>query len=592
MQLISKKWALVACLYSALILPAFNVAAMAEDGKLTHFQLSNGLDLFVKEDHSRKVAAIQIWVMVGSANENDSERGISHLIEHMAFKGTKTRGVGRISEEIEEIGGEINAYTSLDETVFHIVVPATEASRGLDILTDAVFRPSIDPQELEREKKVVVEEILEGEDRPEDVASRLLFKTAYTRSPYQYPIIGFKDVVEKITRENILDFYKKWYVPENMFLIIVGDVDPLAVSKDLESLTANVKQTGFFRVPLPQEPPQKNIRSAALRDANARETRLDIAFHIQSMKGNDVNALDLIADILAARDDSRLVRLLKKEKGIVNSISVYSLTPKEPGLMQISATLDAKNLDAATRSIMEELARLRQTPPSEDELQNAKIHVESQHVYARETVQGAARNMGSFQNQLADADYEEKYLVLNSAVTPQQISDAAEKYLAPPNLTITVLLPDGVAEDFQIERLEKIASTIEPEIKTGSQNTAASPTVIYELENGMKVILVPDNSNPVISFRIASLGGKRFETEDTQGIMNFVSRMLTKGAGNMTEFDLARKVDEIGGSIEGFSGFDSFGLSGSFFSRYWGEALELLSQVYTDPSFPQDKIDR
>ena len=113
-----------------------------------------------------------------------------------------------------------------------------------------------------------------------------------------------------------------------------------------------------------------------------------------------------------------------------------------------------------------------------------------------------------------------------------------------------------------------------------------------ELSNGMKVVLVPDSSNPVISFRIASLGGKRFENKDTQGIMNFISRMLDKGAGNMTDLDIARKVGSMGGSLGGFSGNDSFGLSASFFSRYWDQGLELLSQIYTDPTFPQDRLDR
>ncbi len=260
--------------------------------------------------------------------------------------------------------------------------------------------------------------------------------------------------------------------------------------------------------------------------------------------------------------------------------------------MQISATLDAKHLDAVVQSIMEELGRLGETPPPEGELQNAQIHVESQHVYARETVQGTARNMGSFQNQLGDADYEQKYLALNSAVNPRQISDTVRKYLVPPNLTITVLLPRGVAEDFQIERLEKIATNFETQAKTGSEMAATPPVLVHELENGMKVILVPDKSNPVISFRIACLGGKRYETEDTQGIQNFIARMVTKGAGNMTEFDIARRVDAMGGSLEGFSGFDSFGLYGSFFSRHWDQAIELLSQVYADPTFPKEKVDR
>ncbi len=149
----SKKLAVTLLLACTFAFGALRTNAAAEEDELTHFQLSNGLDVFVKEDHSRKVAALQMWVMVGSAYENDAERGISHVIEHMAFKGTTTRGVGKIAEEIEEIGGEMNAYTSWDETVFHIVVPSPEVVRGLDILTDAVFRPSIDPTNSNEKRK-------------------------------------------------------------------------------------------------------------------------------------------------------------------------------------------------------------------------------------------------------------------------------------------------------------------------------------------------------------------------------------------------------------------------------------------------------
>ena len=577
----------------AAVMVVFSTSSFAMDGDLTHFRLPNGLAVFVKEDHSRKVAAVQMWVMVGSAHENDSERGISHVIEHMAFKGTKKRGVGRIAEEVEELGGEINAYTSWDETVFHVVVPSSATSNGLDIITDAVFRSTIDQKELEKEKKVVLEEILEEQDRPDEVAFNQVFKTAYIKSPYRFPIIGQKEIVEKITRKNMLDFRKKWYVPENMFLMVVGDVDPAAIRKDVERFTSDVKATGFLKVSLPQEPRQTQIRSAVTRDPNAIETRLDIAFHIPSMKGNDVNKLDLAADILGARDDSRLVRILKSEKALVNSISAESLTPKEPGLMMISATLDAKNLEAATKAVMEELARLAETPPSADELAQARIHIESQHLYARETVQGIAKSMGTYQNDLEDADYEEKYLALNSAVTPEQIVAAVRQYLMPPNLTVSVLLPKEEAKDFRIEQLETIVSGLKPAAKAPMVSGAGpAGTVFRELPNGIKVVLVPDSSNPVISFRIACLGGKRFENSDTQGIMNFISRMLDKGAGSMTDVDIYRKVDGMGGSLAGFSGNDSFGLYGSFFSRYWDPALELLFQLYTDPTFPQDKVDR
>jgi zinc protease len=589
------KMNLLATLLTALaaMLTVCATSARAMDGDLTHFRLPNGLTVFVKEDHSRKVTAIQMWVMVGAAYENPSERGISHVIEHMAFKGTKKRGVGKIAEEVEEIGGEINAYTVWDETVFHIVVPSAATAQGLDIITDAVFRSVIDPKELEKEKKVVLEEILEDKDRPEDVAFNKLFETAYIKSPYRFPVIGQKEIVEKITRKNILDFRKKWYVPENMFLMVVGDVDPASIRKDVERFTSDVKPSGFLGVSLPQEPRQTQIRGALTRDPNAAETRLDIAFHIPSMKGNDVNSLDLTADILGGRDDSRLVRILKQEKALVNSISAESYTPKRSGMMMISATLDSKNLEAATKAIMEELARLAGTPPSAEELAETRIHIESQHVYERETVQGIASSMGQYQNWLQDANYEEKYLALNSAVTPEQITAAVNQYLMPPNLTVTVLLPKEEAKDFRIEQLEKIVSQFKPAAKSsGTRAGGPAATVFRELTNGMKVVLVRDSSNPVISFRIACLGGKRFETGNTQGIMHFISRMLDKGAANMTDVDIARKVDEMGGSLDGFSGNDSFGLYASFFSRYWDQALQLLFQLYTDPTFPQNKLDR
>ncbi len=236
----------------AVTLTVFPAVASATGSDLTHFRLSNGLDVFVKEDHARKVAAVQLWVMVGSAYETDKERGISHVIEHMAFKGTKRRSVGEIAKEVEEIGGEINAYTSWDETVFHIVAPSSAISQSIDIVTDAVFRSVIDSNELKKEKQVVLEEILEDKDRPEDVESELLFKTAYVKSPYRFPVIGDKDIVEKITRKTILDFRKKWYVPENMFLLVVGDVDPGAVRKDVERIIADIKPTSFFKAQPPQ----------------------------------------------------------------------------------------------------------------------------------------------------------------------------------------------------------------------------------------------------------------------------------------------------------------------------------------------------
>lgn len=582
------------CILLAVLL--FSLAPVyvhAMEDRLKRFTLANGLQVLIQEDHARKVAAIQFWVKVGSADETDSERGISHLIEHMAFKGTELRGVGKIASEVEALGGDINAYTSWDETVFHVTVPSNASSQGLDILTDAVLRPVINAEELEKEKQVVLEEILEGQERPERKSSHLLFKTAYVRSPYQYPIIGFKETVEKITREDILSFRKKWYVPDNMFLLVVGDVDATKLIGEIERLTADLKPCGFFRPPRAVEPVQGVIRSSILRDKNSRETRLHIAFHIPSIEGNDVNALDLAADILGARESSRLVKILKKEKGLVNSISAYALTPKNPGLMVISATLDSRNVEATTRAVVEQLDLLSKQPPKEDELERAKTYIESQHIYARETVQGTARSLGNYEADLGDAGYEEKYLTLNQAVQPHQISSVVRKYLFAPNVTIIALLPEGASEELPIDRLEAalkgfgtISQAPSADIKSGAKVTTAS------FPNGIKVVLAPDDSNPVVSFRIVHLGGKRFETRETEGIMNFMAQMINKGAGQLTEVEISRRVEDMGGRLSGFSGYDSFGISASFFSRYADAGLQLLALLHSSPSFPKDEFER
>ena len=175
---------------------------------MTVSTLPNRLKVFIQEDHARKVATIQIWVMVGSADESQKDLGISHLIEHMAFKGTERRGVGKIAAEIEALGGETNAYTSWDETVFHVTVPSHAVSEGIDVLTDAVLRPSIDPGELNKEKQVVIEEILEGEERPERKASKLLFDTAYENTRTSTPSSAIK--MYGSSRDDVLNFRKKW----------------------------------------------------------------------------------------------------------------------------------------------------------------------------------------------------------------------------------------------------------------------------------------------------------------------------------------------------------------------------------------------
>src|SRR4051794_18477104 len=193
-------------------------------GARVRHRLQNGLTVLVEENHAAPVSALQVWVRVGSADELSDEAGLAHLHEHMLFKGTARRGPGEIARTIEASGGEINAWTSFDQTVYHVIVASQFTAQGLDVLADAITQAAFDPQELEREIEVVCEEIKRSLDSSARKLSKELFANAYTRHPYGKPVIGTEESVRSFTREGILRFYRRWYRPENCVVVAVGDV--------------------------------------------------------------------------------------------------------------------------------------------------------------------------------------------------------------------------------------------------------------------------------------------------------------------------------------------------------------------------------
>jgi zinc protease len=211
--------------FSILLIMPFGSLARELIPGLHRAGLSNGLTAIVKENHRAPVVAVQVWIQAGSVYETEKERGITHLIEHMIFKGTGKRGPGEVAKEIESVGGSINAYTSLDYTVYHCVVPKQFLNNALDVLSDAVFHSSFDPEELEREKKVVIEEIRMRDDRPKTRLSSLSMETAYKAHPYGFPVIGYPETVKSFGRKDILAYMERRYRPSQIAVVVVGDVE-------------------------------------------------------------------------------------------------------------------------------------------------------------------------------------------------------------------------------------------------------------------------------------------------------------------------------------------------------------------------------
>ena len=206
------------------------------------YVLGNGLTVVIRPNPASPVVAVQAWVKAGSTTEPEERAGMSHILEHMAFKGTKRRGTADIAREVESLGGDINAYTSFDQTVYHITISGRFLENALDILSDTLENSVFDAGELAREREVVLEEVRMNEDNPERVVGKALFREAYREHPYGRPVIGYVDTIKNTTREDLVSYFHKWYVPGNMVLVITGGVDPKAsrplIEKTFGRLTA------------------------------------------------------------------------------------------------------------------------------------------------------------------------------------------------------------------------------------------------------------------------------------------------------------------------------------------------------------------
>ena len=578
---------------ACLLLPA---ETPAESGPIRRV-LPNGMTVILRENHAAPVVSIQVWVKAGSFQETEGEEGVAHVHEHMLFKGTQTRGVGSIAREVEAAGGEINAYTSWDMTVYFVNMASRFMNEGIDILADIIENAAFDPQELEKEIQVILEEIRRSKDMPTTRLSETFFKTAYGAHPYGRPVIGFNETVQSFKREDVLRFYRNWYVPKNLVWVMVGDLDPATLMPMLEQKLSRIPDRP---VPARQEAvvPSQSSPRAFVQEEDVKEAHLKLGFHIPDIAHPDVPALDVAAQILGQGRSSRLYASLRMEQRLVNSISAYSMTPKEPGLFIVGASLEAKDIDPAIKGILEETFRLCFEPVTMDEIKKAKAQIESDFIYQQETVQGQARELGYYEATTGDLDFGEKYLERLRSVGAEDVLRVARTYLRPANLTLGTLVPKGAKETVSKKRLLKEVSciyrTTESRLIKGDAEPSGNSHQVLKvrLSNGATLLVKENRAVPLVSFRAAFLGGLLSEDEENNGISNFLAGMMNKGTSTMGAEQIASEVESLAGSVSGFSGRDSFGLSGETVSWNFLPVFEIFSDILLHPSFPETFVEK
>jgi zinc protease len=391
----------------------------------TRHVLPNGIPVIIQEHRASDVVAVQLWVRAGGRDEAPTELGLAHYLEHMLFKGTATRPPGFIERDVEGVGGRINAGTSWDYTFYHTVLPARQGPAAIGMLADVGVNAALEAGLLEAEKQVVLEEMRLNDDNPRRFLVRQLFASVYEAHPYGRPVIGRPELINALTRDTLLSFYRRHYTPEMFALVVVGAVNPDEILRVARATLGSLPRTGTGRLPSPPPPPARSVRVEAVRPGG--QAHLGLAWPAPRLDHADTAALDLLVSILGRTKTSRLVASLRERQGLASAIACSLSSMEGGGLLMITAQLEPGQLARAEAEVLNELRRVRDGGVTATELKRAIIAAEVQHEFAIETAEGRARAYGHAETTWR-LEEELTYVDRLRSVSAAQVQAVARRY--------------------------------------------------------------------------------------------------------------------------------------------------------------------
>ena len=539
------------------------------------YQLDNGLTVILKQDYRTPTFSAALYVRTGSATEGEySGSGITHLIEHAIFKGTSTRNAQQFEKEVKALGADTGAYTTFDYTAFTIQGPRDNITPLLDIFYDIISGPQFDEKELDKEKDVIRKEMRLARDNPQKYLSRQLWQTAYITHPYRNPVIGYEGIFDKLLSKDLKEYYGRFYIPDNMVLVVVGDINIQKVKEEIAGTFGKLLRRNFTNLPLFEEPSQLVPREAEISYATSNSSML-LGFHSVSLSEHDLYALDTLAIILGQGNSSLLYQDLHNRQNLVYSINAYNYTPFRKGLFIIGATFEPGKEEKVLDKIFKIIENVKKSSPKKKKLDKAKNQVISSYIFSKQTQESQAGDLGTSQLLTGDMDFSTYYVEGVRSVTSDDISYVARKYLNKENMTKVLLVPS------HIKTADK---------KSHAVVSARRFVTKKVLRNGIRVLISEDKTLPLVSIRICFKGGLRTETKQNNGISNLTARMLLKGTGGRSKEELFSMVESMGGTISAYSGNNSFGISLDIMSKDIKKGIEIIADVLTRPAFPKDRL--
>jgi len=555
--------------------------------------LDNGLDVCIQESTFSKMFALQCWIHVGSIHELAGEEGMSHCLEHMLFKGTRKFAVGELSRRVEFLGGEMNAYTSFDHTVFYLTLPSMHAAEAVEILAEAIFHSTFDGEELTREKEVIIEEMKRGEDSPSHALGRKIFETLYAGTPAAQPIIGFEKNIEAFTRDDVIGFHKKWYQPTNMKLIGVGNVRPSQLMKQVELHFGAAQNQGTFRdtnlsVTYPKE------LSVHVVEGDFEQARIEISFPAPALMHEDMLALDMAAFALGSGESARLHRRIRDEKQLTSVVGCSMFSPKFGGVIELSAMPRDETYLECVKALGEELSRLKYSHPvTQEELDRARANAKADRIYSEETVSGQARSIGNALQTPHELLFDYVMEAKMNRLTPYDVQAAVSRWLLPSQGVIACVLPKTVAVTADDVKKAFLEGFVEPKQSITQRSRRPDPEGIYHEQLTPQVTLIyrqADTSNLLNIMAVAS-GGLRGESDEQTGMFHMIADLLGTATEELDYDQMLNAVEGRGAVLAGFSGRDSCGLKLQCLTEQTDDLLSVWADCLMKPAFYNDQLE-
>ena len=543
-------------------------------------ELSNGLSVLVQPDYTAPVVSIQFWCGTGSIHETPwLGAGLSHLLEHLMFKGTPTRGNSQMAQQIQDLGGHLNAYTSFDRTVYHVDLPSDNALPALEILGDAVFNSTIPAEEYAKEMEVIRREFAMGRDNPDSELGKLIFQTAFNRHPYRHPVIGYLDLFNQITRDDVIAYYHERYAPQNLSLIVCGAVNPETIFARAAELIEKHPRRKMADLYLPHEPRQHQ-RRVLRREFPTQLSRVALCWPIGGFDHADTPALDLLAMLAGGARSSRLHQSCVEKLGLAEQLDAFAYAPADHGLWGVEARCAPDKEEALIAEIGRQIHAFQQEAPDLLELDRAKRQSLLHQVHSQKTMSGKAASLGRGWLYQRDPHLSARYHEHVQAVTPEEILAVARRYFHTDRENLVSLVPQAKKTVATTTTQEAPARPVPQFVSLNAASQKATRRALY----------MPQHTLPLLSLRATLPGGLLTEPAGKTGLGRLAAHLLVKGTRHRNAEKLASDVEQLGGALHSDAGNNSATLSLELLSPDWKPGINLFLEMLTETAPTESEL--